>query len=202
MFYAIYQGIRDSAWRCLSYFEVQSLPVDVLKIARASDIHVIKNSLIHDLLPGEYGKSYFNGHKWIIIYDDRQPTPVARFTLAHELGHIFLGHNIAYIKYHSIQEFQNKGKSEQQADAFAVRLLCPACILWGLGLHRADEIAQYCRVPEDVAREREARMKILYERNRFLTTELEQKIYKNFSPYIQRTLECKRTVLSDGMKFL
>lgn len=180
MYYAIYQNVRNSAWQCLLDFQINSLPVDILKIATEANIHVIKNSLIHDLLPGERGKAYFNGWKWIIIYDDLQPTVVSRFTLAHELGHIFLGHHLAYIKYSEIQEFQNAGKAEKQANAFAQRLLCPACVLWGLNLHTADEIAQHCRVPLDIAQARAQQMKVLYEREKFLTNPMEKAVYNNF----------------------
>ena len=180
MYYAIYKNIRNSAWQCLLDFKIDKLPVDVLKIATAADIHVIKNSIIQDLLPGEYGKAYFNGWKWIVIYDDLQPTVVSRFTLAHELGHIFLGHNLAYIKYREIKEFQNTGKPEKQADAFAIRLLCPACVLWGLNLHTAEEIAQYCRVPLDIAAQRAKRMETLYQREKFLTDPLEKQVYNSF----------------------
>ena len=181
MYYAIYQNVRNSAWQCLLDFQINSVPVDVLRIATEANIHVIKNSLIQDLLPGEFGKAYFNGWKWIIIYDDLQPTVVSRFTIAHELGHIFLGHHLAYIKYSEIHEFQNSGKAEEQANAFAQRLLCPACVLWGLNLHTAEEIAQYCRVPPEIATLRAQRMKTLYQRGKFLTDPLEQAVYNNFN---------------------
>lgn len=184
MYYAIYQNVRNSAWQCLLDFQIDKLPVDVLKIANAANIHVIKNSLIQDLLPGEHGKAYFNGWKWIIIYDDLQPAVASRFTLAHELGHIFLGHHLAYVKYREFQEFQNVGKAEKQADSFAQRLLCPACVLWGLNLHTTDEIAQYCRVPLKIAQARAKRMKKLYERGKFLTHPLEKEIYDNFKIHV------------------
>lgn len=186
MYYAIYKNIRNCSWQCLLDFQIKTLPVDVLQITKAANIHVIKNSMIKDLLPGEYGKAYFNGFKWIIIYDDTQPTVVSRFTIAHELGHIFLGHHLAYIKYNEIQEFQNKGKSEQQADAFAQRLLCPACVLWGLNLKTPKEIEQFCRVDHNVAELRNKRMQTLYKRNQFLTDPLEQNLYQEFLPYLQK----------------
>ena len=182
MYYAAYKGIRNSAWQCLADFHVDRFPVDVLRIATSADIHVIKNSMIGDLRPGEYGKSYFNGWKWILIYDDTQPTVVSRFTLAHELGHIFLGHNLAYVTYREIKEFQNTDKPERQADAFAERILCPSCILWKYQLHTATEIAQCCRVPMEIAKKRAQRMKALYRREMFLTDPLEQRLYRSFQP--------------------
>lgn len=184
MYYAIYRDVRDSAWRCLLNFRVNSLPVDVLGIARAANIRVVRNSLANRLEDGEKGKVLTNGHDWIIVYDDTQPVPVCRFTLAHELGHFFLGHDLKYAKYAGIQEFVGKGKSEKQADAFATRLLCPACILHDLKLTTAEQIAATCRVPLDVAARRADRMRELNERNRFFTNPLEQEVFENFRAYL------------------
>lgn len=185
MYYAVYKGVRDSAWRCLLDFHLDTLPIDVLKITRAAGIRVIKNSMVDDLLPGEHGKAYYDGTKWIIIYNDLEPTVVSRFTVAHELGHIFLGHELQHIKYAEASEFRRKPKSEQQADLFAMRLLCPACVLWGLDLHTTDEISEVCRVPHNTAKARAERMQILYERKKFLTNPLEQEVYESFEEFIK-----------------
>ena len=190
MFYSIYRDVRDSAWQCLLNFNVTSLPVDVLAIARAANIRVVRNSLANRLSTGEKGKALTNGRDWIIIYDDTQPVDVCRFTLAHELGHIFLGHDLKYAKYAGIQEFVGKGKSEQQADAFAVRLLCPACILHSLGLTTAEQIATMCRVPLDVATLRANRMRELNKRDQFLTSPLEKEVYENFRTYLSDHRHC------------
>lgn len=184
MYYAIYRDVRDSAWRCLLNFKVSSLPVDVLGIARTANIHVVRNSLVHELSGQEKGAALTNCRDWIIIYDDTQPVDVCRFTLAHELGHVFLGHDLKYAKYAGIQEFVGKGKSEQQADAFALRLLCPACILHDLGLTTAEQIATVCRVPLDVAAHRADRMRELNKRNKFFTNPLEKQVYNNFLTYL------------------
>ena len=48
MYYGLYKGIRNSAWKCLEDFKIDSLPVDVLKITRAAGIRVIKNSAVID----------------------------------------------------------------------------------------------------------------------------------------------------------
>ncbi|MBR2387885.1 MAG: ImmA/IrrE family metallo-endopeptidase [Clostridia bacterium] len=185
MYYGIYKNIRESAWKCLSEFNISSLPVDILKIARQVGIHVKKNSDVHDLMPGELGKSYFNGYVWFIIYDDSQPVDVCRFTIAHELGHFFLGHDLTYSKYSEIRGFSQKAKEEEQADAFALRLLTPACVLKELDLHTPEEIAKYCNVPLSCATERSKRMKTLYKRNMFFTSQLETEVYENFKPYVR-----------------
>ena len=186
MYYGNYKNIRDSAWRCLADFEIDSLPVDILKITRAAGIRVIKNSCVGDLLPGEHGKSYFNGHCWIIIYDDTDPTNISRFTIAHELGHFFLGHDMMHTRYQNVQKFGTKPKAEQQADMFALRLLAPACILMGLALESAEDISKHCGIPLPLAKERAERIKILYKKNKFFTNPAEKEVYDNFNTYIKK----------------
>ena len=188
MYYAIYKDVRDGAWRCLHEAGIERLPVDVRRIARKAQARVIENSLVNDLSPGEYGKAYKDKDGWIIIYDDLQPTVVSRYTVAHELGHILLGHELQHLKYAETEEFHQKPKSEQYADQFAIRLLCPTCVLWGLDLHTADEIATICRVPLDVAERRLERMTVLYRRNRFLTSPLERTLYERFKPFISEEM--------------
>ncbi len=185
MYYAIYKDVRNSAWKCLLDFNASSLPVDVLRIARNAGIRVIRDSYVGDLLPGENGKAYYDGSQWTVIYNDRNPKELSRFTLAHELGHILLGHETKFIKYSNACEFNHRSKSEEQADRFAVRLLCPACVLWGLNISSADEIAAYCMIEPSLAADRAKRMRTLYMRDKFLTDPLEKMLYESFKPYIQ-----------------
>ena len=184
MYYKIYTDIRDAAWQCLIDNNIDSLPVDVLKIARQSNIDVKKNSRIKILLPDEYAKAFYNGEKWIIVYNDRNDVPISRFAIAHELGHILLGHVKTYAKYATIEDIGIKPKAEKQADMFALRLLCPACILMELDLHTPEEISTFCRVPTHWAQKRSDRMKELYKRNKFFTNNLEIEIHKNFNIYL------------------
>ena len=139
-----------------------------------------------DLLPSEHGKSYFNGHCWIIIYDDTEPTATSRFTIAHELGHFFLGHDMTHTRYLGVQKFGAKPKAEQQADMFAIRLLAPACIIMGLELSSAEDIAKYCGIPLQMAADRAERMKLLCKKNKFFTSPAEKEVYDNFYSYIKK----------------
>lgn len=189
MYYAIYKNIRAGAWKCLVDFQIDRLPVDVLKIARTANIRVIRDSSVHVLRQNEDGKSFYDGQTWIIVYNDSQSTARARTVIAHELGHIFLGHDLIFGKYPQVNEFFHKPKSEHQADQFALRLLCPSCILWGLHLQQASDIAQYCRVERELAQKRAARMKMLYERKKFLTDPLEKAVYLNFQAYLKQEVQ-------------
>lgn len=68
---------------------------------------------------------------------------------------------------------------------FAIRLLSPACVLWGLNLHTAEEIAEYCDISLQAASYRAERMAELYRRNRFLRSPVERTLYKQFEPFIK-----------------
>ena len=184
MYYSIYKNVRNDSWQCLLDSEISSLPVDVLSIARKAGVKVIKNSILNELSPGEAAKTYHDGDGWFIIYDNKNPTEVSRFAIAHELGHIFLGHATTFGKYSNLREFGKKPKSEQQADLFAIRLLSPACVLMGLGIRSSEDIARFCRMPREFAEARSKRMKKLYEIDMFFTDPLEVELFNNFKDYI------------------
>ena len=194
--YGTYQNIRDGAWQCLIDHKIDSLPVDILKICRESGFHIIKNSKVGILLPNERGRSYNDGNTWHIIYNDEVPVEVSRFTLAHELGHILLYHETKSVEYSHLRRIDPKPISEQQADKFAIRLLCPTCAIYGLELQSAEEIARFCKVDIKVAAKRAERMKKLYQRDKFFTSSLEREIYENFRPFIEE----QRAILDNNRK--
>ena len=184
MVYGVYKNCRDAVWKCLIECDIKTLPVPVIPIAKHFGISVIKDSLVHELRKGESGISIFNGTGWIIVYDDSESRQRKRFTVAHELGHILLGHEMKkgfYLRSSSV----HKPLLETEADVFASRLLAPACVLWGLNLHDADEISRICDMSISASQIRARRMKILYERNMFLTSPLEREVYIRFSDYIE-----------------
>ena len=183
--YGTYRNIRDLSWDCLLKHNIHSLPIDILKIANGEDnVRVIKNSSVDILTEKEDARSYFDGTVWYIIYDDTKPTEEKRYAVAHELGHYFLNHELKYVKYSHTQEIRSTPAAEKQADMFAIRLLCPSCVLWKAGVYAPSDIAFYCKVPLEVAFERSERMKELRKRNAFLKSPLEQKVHHLFLPYI------------------
>ena len=164
------------------------MPVDVVGIATSSDIKLVRNSDVDILKTPESGKTFFNGKKWIIVYDDTKTVEESRYTVAHELAHIFLGHELSAIGGSEIKEFIQNKSNEKQADSFAVRILCPACVIKGLNILEAEDIARACRVAPALAKKRAKRMKILLERDKFFTSAMEERVYMNFSEYIQDKL--------------
>ncbi len=182
--YGVYKNIRDASWRCLVDYKVDRLPVNLNSIARTADIRILKNSTVGELSPNESGISLYINGKWYIIYDDENLPARSRFTIAHELGHIFLGHKLKR-GYHARTFDTRRPPVEREADSFAARLLAPACVLWGLNLHTPEEISAVCGISLAAAKIRSERMSVLYDRNKFLTNPLERAVYDSFSEYIK-----------------
>lgn len=186
MIYGIYKNARNAAWQCLLDYNITELPVKILRITQAARIKVLKNSKADLLFPNECGRSFIDNEQWYIIYKDIDSKQRCRFTLAHELGHIFLGHKLTN-GYNMRTFVTSKPIKEQEADIFASRLLSPACVLWGLNLHSPDEISKICNISLTAASIRAKRMKVLYKRNKFLTSPLERAVYMNFEKFIYDT---------------
>lgn len=187
--YGRYKNARNSAWQVLIDYNITYLPVKVSEIAKKANIKILKNNKYSILTKNQIGLSFKYADQWYIVYDDTVSTKRARFTIAHELGHIFLGHE-SLLSRNTIYD-KEKPAEETEADIFASRLLSPACVLWALDLHTAEEIAEYCNISYESACYRAERMKILYKRNKFLISPLERRVYNNFLLYIEKTKNIK-----------
>lgn len=186
--YGAYKNVRNASWQCLIDYKVTDLPVDLVRIADEAGIIICKNSEVHELTGCESGACILEGDQWYLIYDDETVAGRRRFTIAHELGHIFLGHEL--MNSHHGRSFNIlKPQVETEADIFASRLLSPACVLWGLNLHTAEEIAKACNISLAAAKVRAERMAILYGRQKFLTSPLERKVYEQFKGFIEANKE-------------
>lgn len=182
--YGKYKNIRDASWQCLIDFNITCLPTDVFSIAKESGIKIVKNSNTGTLKSNEIGASYIIDDKWHIVYRDTDIRQRCRFTIAHELGHIFLGHKLKNGKH--TRCFDATTEEEDEANRFAARILAPACVIWALDLHDPKEIRQICDVSRPVSEIRAERMKVLYKRNRFLLSPLERQVYRNFEEFINK----------------
>lgn len=185
MLYGSYKNARNAAWQCLLDFDIRELPVKPSTIAKQLGIKIIKNSSINELSEGESGATYLINSKWYIVYNDTEPRQRSRFTVAHELGHILLGH-IMCDKHYARTFDTSRPTIEQEADVFAARLLAPACVLWALNVHTPQDISELCDISLAAAQVRSERMEILYSRNKFLQRPLEKAVYDNFKEYIQK----------------
>ncbi len=182
--YGKYRQSRNASWETLIEFGVNSLPVMPLDICKQVGIKVYKNSDVKLLTETQIGLSFYHNGSFRIIIDDKQIVTRRRFTLAHELGHIVLGHLLVDTPQGRTFDI-SKTETEHQANVFASRLLAPACVLWGINAHTTEQIASVCNISYEAAKIRSERMEILYKRGKFLTSPLEQQVYKQFENYIR-----------------
>jgi len=173
MHYEIYKNARNASWRFLIQHQICSLPVDLRRITSNMGI-VVKKDDLGTLGMDERGKVVNADGKLRIIVRDI-PIPQKRYTIMHEIGHIVLGHT----------EYDNRSDiDEYAAERFAIGVLAPACVLWGIGVKTAEEIAELCNISITSAKIREKRMQELYARNKFLTSPLERQVFEQFSDFI------------------
>lgn len=181
MNYDSYKSARNMSWICLADSGIQVLPVPLSKVCKYYGYTVIKNSTLPTdsefaLKPNERGRNVVTNSNTFIIVRDTDSLPIQRYSIAHEIGHILLGHN----------RTENITRSdEDETERFAIDLLAPACVLWGLDLHTPDEISEVCNISISSAKIRAERMKVLYERGKFLSHPLEKQVYKQFEEFIR-----------------
>lgn len=181
MDYRDYKVSRDLAWQVLIHEQVRSLPVMVGRLCRDMGIRV------HYYTPKDQNDGFstiIDGQAHIFI-SDRCSRERQRFTCAHELGHILLGH---VGKFELVNREPTRGDNpiEQAANVFASRILAPACVLWALDVRSPEAIAALCQISRQAAAFRAERMTLLYERGKFLSSPLERQVYDQFGDFIRR----------------
>ena len=179
MDYRKYKISRDLAWEILLREGVCELPVSTSRLCRQMGVNLAYGE------PGVGNDGFstvVNGTMYIVIRQGMNAGRT-RFTVAHELGHILLGHVGTYNLVNR-EPSKSDNPIEHEANVFASRLLAPACVLWGCGVRTAEEIAELCNIGLQAAKIRSERMEVLYERNKFLTSPLERKVYSQFLPFI------------------
>lgn len=181
MNYTEYKNSRDLAWQVLINEEVAELPVMVGRLCSNMGIRVVYYTSTDE----NDGYSTIVGGRPVIFVSKICNKARQRFTCAHELGHILLGH---VGQYELVNREPSRGDNpiEQAANVFASRLLAPACVLWALNARTPEEIAALCQISHQAAAFRAERMEILYERGKFLSSPLERQVYDQFGEYIRR----------------
>ncbi len=180
MNYAIYKNVRNASWQCLIDCGVTSLPIKPVQLAALYGIKC--KAATKERLRGTSGEIVaFDGEIYISFRED-DPPQRQRFTIMHELGHYLLGHLGTEPMTRS--ESNCRPEEEQAADKFAIDMLAPACVLWALDLHAANEIASICNISMQAAEFRARRMEQLYRRDMFLTHPLERSVFEQFRRFI------------------
>jgi len=134
------------------YWATREYPVDPYIIAYENDIQIINNPNLKD--KDIAGKIYKKDNGQVAIEVNPWQTPYRqRFTVAHELGHYFLGHDLSdgLNRVDTITNLSNPtDKIETQANSFAAELLMPRefieHILYEQQISDIDKIADMLQV--------------------------------------------------------
>ena len=180
MNYKNYKNSRDMAWKILINERITALPVSVSGLSKGMGIEL----RYYDSTDGSDGFSTIVNGSPIISINRLAARGRKRFTAAHELGHILLGHVGNCGSLVNREPPPDDNPIEQAANVFASRLLAPACVLWALKVDSAAQIAELCDISIQAAEFRMKRMTLLYERDKFLTSTLERQVYEQFLPWI------------------
>lgn len=203
MDYEQYKNSRDLAWEILIRYSDGRLPLNLKGLAKQLNVsfsnYTKGSALIHQLelaplCDNNDGFAMMHKNGYIVFYDERIfPKERIRFTIAHELGHIMLGHTFSPIGRRRIPATtQNNGEMmeydnmEFAANIFASRLLAPACVLYELGITDAKKISKLCGLSMQAATYRAARMDELIQRNAWYMHPLERSVRQTFSSFISQ----------------
>lgn len=189
-----YETARDLAWRVILECGIDKLPV------RPSEICRHYGWILSDYRNGEraievLGLSRLKGqtdgfctvtkNHTYIFFDSSLPSGRQRFTVAHEIGHLLLGHvgpGMATVE--NREPTGSEREEERQANQFAARLLAPACVLHEIGALTPEAIQQVCGISRQAAQFRAERMMELEKRGKFYSHPLERQVGKQFASYV------------------
>lgn len=192
--YLNYTQARDAAWQMLIDCHVSQLPVRLAPICEhynwrltsyADGARAVERLGLTENTTQTDGFCASIGGRRYIFFDDSLPRARERFTVAHEIGHIMLGHVgegecTAINRDPSPQD----APEETQANQFAARILAPAIVLHELQLFMPEDIARECEISMPAAQFRAQRMAELERRGKYLTHPLERQVAEQFRSYI------------------
>ena len=193
--YHYYKEARNKAWEMLLACGIKSLPVNLGDIADHYNLKIILYSETNltqlfkeDVLHGDGFVIKNRLEKQIFINDAIHNRNRRRFTLAHEIGHAVLDHDLSVLNFRNSEIDSQTDIQEVQANVFARDILMPATVLAALNIHTPEQIMKLCHISYESARIRAERMKELYQRNMFNRHPLERAVRKQFDPFIQKVL--------------
>lgn len=177
-----YYKIIETVYNTTIELGINYIPISVDYIANRLKIKSIQNCDLNTplLSSNQNGLVILSKGKFYIIYNEKDSLQERRFTAAHEIGHILLGH-----LFSNPTSQQEKEIREQEADIFATFLLAPVCIIQALKLQTPEEIQSVCNIPYQYAQW--CSEFAISDLSKFFAqkiNDLENKICKQFQSYI------------------
>lgn len=190
MNYQNYAAARDAAWKVLLDCKIGALPVRPSVICRhygwvladyKGGTRTIELLGLANLPQQTDGFCTITPNYTYIFFDSTLSPARQRFTIAHEIGHLILGHvAIGQATIANREPTGTESPQERQANQFAARLLAPACVLHERGILSASAIEQACGISRQAAEVRAKRMLELERRGRWYASPLEREVARQF----------------------
>ena len=117
---------RARARKVLQDYRYTRPPIPVEEIAMAEGLPIVRVSDWDDRV-----SAYLDHGAMTIAVNDRHHPLRRRFSIAHELGHFFLGNSLEQAYEEEIDLEQEQREDEVEANEFASELLVPRAMLMG-----------------------------------------------------------------------
>lgn len=140
-----YEEIAKTSFELFVDYGIVKFPIDVFLLAKKMGIIVYKYSEFNSddrlvIMNGsDDGLHWRYDNQFYIAYNDLRINTRIRFTIAHEIGHIVLGHT------------ETTDENESEADFFARNLLVPPCVLLEKKIDTEEDIMLTFNVSLSVA---------------------------------------------------
>lgn len=148
-----YQLATNKAYEILIEYKEFSFPIGIFQVLRKMkfvQLHSYSEAAqtigitfpeYTSIVSSDYGYSVrdFKRNRFEVFYNDHKDYAVQRFTLAHELGHIVLGH------------MKDSDVENKEANCFARNYLCPIPAIIEMDLKGPNEYCQFFYVSDIMA---------------------------------------------------
>ncbi len=189
--------ITLTAWRMLLAEKIDSLPVDPFAVAAGRGIKVLTYGeycgvmgLTRAELADRHGRDGFTlviDGRYLIFYNEDNNGPRIRWTVTHELCHIFLGHFEAGAQPqpgHADQAAGGKSRPESDADELTARVLSPMIVLHLSCVSSLDELQKMTGLSREASLYRWKRLCHVRRVKKVLTHKLEMEVVLQFQHFI------------------
>ena len=179
--YYQYQRSKNLALQTLINENVTSLPVITTRICR--NLGIVVKHFKSPILDSGYS-FIIKGQPYILVNKLESPAR-QRFTIAHELGHILLGH-VSECGFQKRSCVEKDKDIETQANVFASRLLAPSCVLLFCNITSCYDIKQLCNISLEASQYRLKSLNYRSYKNILLNSKLEIQLSYQFVDFIKK----------------
>lgn len=208
--YARYDYCYAKSCEFLEEFKIKAFPINVLEIVHQRDWGIVSYSelmrrfhcdrkTVIRILGSSDGYTIWNGADYCIAYnDDPNLGDRTRFTIMHEIGHIYLGHLLDFeatkIYRGSLTKNENR-VLENEANAFARNVLSPVSMYLTLKNKSVTNVARTFGITTAAA---EARIDFI---NRDVELVRHLKLSEKIMLVYQRFMKKRKCIICDAQFF-